>query len=71
MSDPVTVELTQEEFTEALVMFAAYKSGMKYPLRHKLDFNGSMMLMGRDDSDRFLTITLEHLENVVPIGKPR
>lgn len=67
-SQPREVTISRTELHEALVMYAAGKSGMKYPLRHSIKLNGSMVLMGSDaDEDKFCTVTLEHLANVVPL----
>ncbi len=68
VSQPCEVTISRDELHEALVMYAAGKSGMKYPLRHSIKLNGSLVLMGSDaDEDKFCTVTLEHLANVVPL----
>ncbi len=70
MSKPVSVTITRAEMQEALVLYAAAKSGTKYPLKRHIEINGSLTLMGGDeDEDKFCTVTLEHMPNVTPIGK--
>lgn len=71
MSSPVKVPISRAELNEAIIMYAAGKSGMKYPLKHSVEINGILTLMGGDDDgDTFCTVTLEHLENVIPMVKP-
>lgn len=70
MSDPVKVTISRHELNEAIIMYAAGKAHMKYPLKHSVEINGILTLMGGDDeADTFCTVTLEHLENVTPLRK--
>jgi len=69
MSEPVQVTISRDELNEAIIMYAAGKARMKYPLKHSVKINGILTLMGSDDDDLFCTVTLEHLDNVTPIGK--
>lgn len=72
MSDdegPKQVTITREEMQQAIVYFAARKSGTPYPLKHTITLNGSLVLMGGDGTDNFCTVTIEHLANVTPIRR--
>lgn len=64
MSDPVKVYLSRDEVRDALICYAAHKSGVAYPLRHRVEFNGIMMHLGSDD-EALCVVELEHLGNVV------
>lgn len=69
-SDKRVVKISRNEMQEALIMYAAGKSGTKYPLKHSIELNGILTLMGgNEDDELFCTVTLEHLPNVTPIGK--
>lgn len=49
---------------------AAVRSGTAYPLLHTVELNGSVMMMGGDgDENHFCTVTLEHLDNFVPLKR--
>lgn len=69
-SDKRVVKISRNEMQEALIMYAAGKSQTKYPLKHSIELNGILTLMGgNEDDELFCTVTLEHLPNVTPIGK--
>lgn len=71
MSAPRKVTISRHELNEAIIMYAAGKSGMKYPLKHSVEINGVLTLMGGDsDAELFCTVTLEHLDNVTPLRRP-
>jgi hypothetical protein len=68
VSEPVKVYLSRDDVRDALVYYAAQKSGVKYPLRHRVEFNGIMMHIGSDD-EALCIVELEHLDNMEPIRR--
>jgi hypothetical protein len=64
VTEPKSFTFTKDSLQEALISYAALKLGVSYPLRHEFELHASIAAL----DDRICTVTLTHLDNVVPIG---